>query len=89
MKLNEYIKQFPKSARTSEKKRLAECLGVSYPYVKGMCNGSRRIPEKYAVVLEIATNGQVKREDISPELYKPFSILKQEYKNRKEFFPGT
>ena len=68
MKLKTYIEQHPVRQRTAIKKQIAKDLGISVDYVKHMCNGIRGIPVKYAVSLEKATNGAVKREDIFPDL---------------------
>jgi DNA-binding transcriptional regulator YdaS (Cro superfamily) len=70
MKLNEYIESFPREVRHEVRKQLAHKLGISEVYVRSMCNGSKRILEKWAVPIEKATHGKVTRQDVCPHLYE-------------------
>jgi DNA-binding transcriptional regulator YdaS (Cro superfamily) len=70
MNLEQYFNRYVPSERRQKKKELAGKLRVSYSYIVSMCNRHRRIPEKYAIAIEEATNGAVRREDVWPELRK-------------------
>jgi len=70
MKLNEYLSRLTKKERAAEKKRLAEELGLCKSMISSMANGTRPIREKYAPLLEQATNGMIRREEIAPHMYK-------------------
>jgi DNA-binding transcriptional regulator YdaS (Cro superfamily) len=72
MKLNRYIKKMPLSERVFFKEKLAKRLGISLSYVVSMINGNRKIQEKYVVLIEKATKGVVKREELIPYLYKKY-----------------
>lgn len=69
MNLREYIKKLPRAERPKAIKKIALKLGLSEVYVYSMSNGNRRILEKWAVPLELATNGEIKRQDVCPHLY--------------------
>jgi len=66
----------------SEMARIAKILGVSPDYVKHMVNGIKKVQEKYAPLIELATNGEIKREELFPGLYKPLSELKKELEEK-------
>lgn len=69
MMLKEYINSFPRTERKKIKHSIAQKLNISDAYIDSMCNGHRRIPEKWAVALEKATHGKVTRQEICPHLY--------------------
>lgn len=70
MKLDEYINSFPRAAKPKKRVELAYKLGISEIYVRSMCNGNKRILEKWAVAIEKATDGNVTRQEICPHLYE-------------------
>jgi DNA-binding transcriptional regulator YdaS (Cro superfamily) len=70
MKLDRYVKKLSISERMAFKRKLAKNLGISFSYVVSMINGHRKIQEKYVVLIEKTTKGVVKREEITPYLYK-------------------
>lgn len=78
MTLKEYVNAFPRSQRKSVREWIANQLRISETYVRSMCNGVKRIPEKYALRIEKLTNGVVPRYVTSPEMY-PFD----------EYFPNN
>ncbi len=71
----------------AEMARIAKILGVSDSYVRHMVNEIKKIQPKHAPLIELATNGLVKREEIFPDLYKPLHQLKEE--NEKNNFPDN
>lgn len=85
MTLNEYVKTFPRLQRAEVKKWMADQLGVCQSYMRSMCNGTRRIPEKYALRIEKITDNAVPRHATAPDMYPQeeyFSINK--YNKSKE-----
>jgi len=69
MNLTEYVKSFPRAKRCAVRFRIASALGVSEVYVRSMCNGQKNIPAKYAIAIELATNGLVSRHITAPDFY--------------------
>ena len=69
MTLKEYINSFPRSQRQAMRKRIANQLGISETYVRSMCNGVKRIPEKFAIRIEKATDKAVSRYVTAPDMY--------------------
>jgi len=61
MTLTEYVNAFPRLQRAAVKKWLADQLGLSRSYMRSMCNGTRRIPAKYALRIEKLTDNVIPR----------------------------
>lgn len=69
MTLSEYVNSFPRSRRKSIRDWIANQLSISETYVRSMCNGTKRIPEKYALRIEKMTNRAVPRHVTAPDIY--------------------
>jgi DNA-binding transcriptional regulator YdaS (Cro superfamily) len=85
MKPVDYVKTLTKKQRVYELKRISAHLGVSYSYLRHMCNGIRPTPAKFAVAWEEATNGLVAREDIFPELKNEARYKSSKNRNTDHF----
>lgn len=80
MTLNEYVNAFPRLQRATVKQWIASQLGISKSYMRSMCNGTRRIPAKYALRIEKLTSNVIPRHITAPEMYPQeeyFSLNKQ------------
>jgi len=69
MTLSEYVNSFPRSQRKSIRDWIANQLSISETYVRSMCNGTKRIPEKYALRIEKITDKAVPRYVTAPDMY--------------------
>ena len=69
MTLQEYINSFLRLQRTTIRGWLASKLGVSEVYVRSMCNGTKRIPGKFALPIEKLTGNVVPRYETAPQMY--------------------
>lgn len=63
-----YINSFPEINRLAIRRKIAKELRVSEVYVRSMCNGNKKIPEKYAIPIHKITNGAVPYFVIDPNL---------------------
>ena len=70
MNLRDYVYSFPRIQRATVRHKIASALGISEVYVRSMCNGQKKIPCKYAVKIERATDGLVSRYVVAPELFE-------------------
>lgn len=70
MKLSQYIETFPRQERRQLRVEIAKKLGISEIYLRHMTSGRKKIQEKYAVAIEKATDGKVRRQDVCPHLYE-------------------
>lgn len=71
MDLKQYIASFPALRRMAERERLGQACGVSEITVRSWANGNRRIPAEKVLSLELATEGQVSRHVLRPDVYPP------------------
>lgn len=69
MKLKDYINQFPVGTRFNEIRRIAKYLKVSSSAVDHWYNGIRKIRPDMAHRIEGATNGQVTKFDMRPDIF--------------------
>lgn len=53
----------------SEKLALAKKLGSSPAYLSQLINGHRRASALFAVKIERATDGKIRRQDIRPDIF--------------------
>jgi len=61
MKLSEYIKRYGRS-------RLAKALNTSGSYISQLAHGNRRVTEGKAILIEKATGGEIRCEDLRPDV---------------------
>lgn len=54
-------------------KKLADAAGVEQQTISKLLNGQRRITAEMAVAIERATAGQVPRQELRPDIFKPAS----------------
>jgi DNA-binding transcriptional regulator YdaS (Cro superfamily) len=69
MNLQQYINSHNQHDRAAIKKRLATELGISESYMRSLVNGNKPMLERWAVPLEKATKGKIRREEIAPHMY--------------------
>lgn len=69
MTLKEYVNSFPRAQRAAVRQWIASQLGVSEVYVRSMCSGVKRIPEKFALPIEKLTGNLVPRQVTAPHMY--------------------
>lgn len=48
---------------------LAEAVGRKQPTVHGILNGGERVPAEWCLPIERATNGEITRHQLRPDLY--------------------
>lgn len=61
------------AARCKEIRRVAHEMGVVHSYVYFLCTTDRPLLVKWAIPIERATKGAVKRHELFPELFKGYS----------------
>ncbi|WP_049713596.1 transcriptional regulator [Leptospirillum sp. Group II 'CF-1'] len=74
------MRTYLKTFGVAEARKLAVKLGTSYAYLSQIAYGHRRAGAVFAVRLEQATNGILRREDLRPDLF--------ERESRQEDFNG-
>ena len=52
-----------------EKQELAKRIGSSLAYLSQLVNGHRRASALFAVKIEHATDGKIRRQDIRPDIF--------------------
>jgi DNA-binding transcriptional regulator YdaS (Cro superfamily) len=48
---------------------IADLVGVTQPHVSFVLSGKSKIPADWCIPIETATDGQVKRHELRPDLY--------------------
>ncbi len=69
MNLQQYFNSLPLCDRQQKTLELADVLKISRSYMYLLRQGKRRLPEKFAVPIEKATNGMVSRTELAPHMY--------------------
>lgn len=67
MKLEAYIKTFPRLQRSAIRQIIAQATGVSTSAVRHWCNGRRNIPSQHMRTIEKTTGGLVTCYDMLPD----------------------
>lgn len=69
MSLPEYIKKLSQFEAIQFRKRLIARLKISQSYARHLCNGTNKLPAKYAIAVEALTDGAVPRIETAPDNY--------------------